>query len=442
MVLKPPPKVEKLQAALRTKAKENPDYRFYALYDKVHRADVLEYAYQRCRDNHGRAGVDDQTFADIEAYGVERWLGELALELKSKTYQPQAVLRAWTTKEDGSLRPLGVPTIRDRVVQTAVRIVLEPIFEPDMPSEQYAYRAERNAQDAVREVQRLVDLGHVEVVDADLSGYFEAIPHSDLIQSVARRVSDRHILHLIKMWLVAPVDERDKRGRTQRTTRNRDQGRGVPQGAPISPWLANLCMRRFILAWKRNGYEQRLEARIVNYADDLVICSRGHGVAAMAAMRQLMGRLQLPINERKTRLCRLPDERFTFLSYTYGRQVSWRTGRPYLGPTPATKKVRAICRQISVTTRRQTLWRSPQDEVRELNLQMRGWAQYFNLGYVTRAWQIVQMHACRRLRRWLQRKHHSRTGHAQPYPHCVLYDEYGLTRLTHSVRRGSLWAKA
>jgi RNA-directed DNA polymerase len=269
--------VQKLQTALHAKAKGEPKFRFYALYDKVYRKDVLWTAWQRCLVNGGAAGVDGQSFEGIAAYGVEKWLEELAEELRRKTYQPQPVRRVYIPKPDGKQRPLGIPTIKDRVVQTAVLNVLEPIFEADLPAEQYAYRADRSALDAVRAVHGLLSSGYREVVDADLSGYFDSIPHAELMQCVARRVSDKAVLHLLKMWLVTPVEERNSRGHIIRTTRNKDQGRGTPQGAPLSPLLSNLYMRRFVLGWKTLGYQQRFQARIVNYADDCApgnVCTR------------------------------------------------------------------------------------------------------------------------------------------------------------------------
>src|SRR3984957_15180555 len=307
MSLTPPDGVQKLQAALHAKAKGSPDYRFYALYDKVYRRDVLACAYYCCKDNDGAAGTDGQGFEDIEKYGLERWLDELTQELRKRTYRPQAVRRVYIPKPDGKQRPLGIPTVKDRVVQTAALAVLEPIFEADLQPEQYAYRQGRSALEAVQRVQALMIEGHTEVVDADLSGYFDGIPHAELMKSVARRVSDRHLLHLIKMWLEAPVEETDERGRRRRTTRNRDEGRGTPQGAPLSPLLSNLYMRRFILSWKVLGHERRLDAHIVNYADDFVICCRGSAAEAMTVMRDLMTRLKLSVNEAKTRLCRGPD---------------------------------------------------------------------------------------------------------------------------------------
>jgi group II intron reverse transcriptase/maturase len=258
---------------LHAKAKGSPAYRFYVLYDKVLRKDVLTHAYACCRANGGAGGVDGQAFEDIQSYGVERWLGELTEELRNRTYRPQAVRRVWIPKPDGKQRPLGIPTVKDRVVQMAAVLVLEPIFEADLQPEQYAYRPGRSALDAVQVVHALVSTGHDEVVDADLSGYFDSIPHAELMKSVARRVSDRHLLHLIKMWLEAPVEETDERGRKQRCTRNKDTGRGTPQGAPISPMLSNLYMRRFVLGWKVLGHERRLDAHIVNYADD---CAPGN----------------------------------------------------------------------------------------------------------------------------------------------------------------------
>ena len=278
------------------------------------------------------------------------------------------------------------------------------------------------------------------MVDADLSGYFDSIPRHELMQCVARRISDRHLLHLVKMWLEASVEETDEKGGTSRTSRNKDEGRGTPQGGVASPLLANLYMRRFVLGWKTSGHSERLKAYIVNYADDFVICCKsGMAEEAMTVMRRMMGKLRLTVNEKKTRRCQLPEETFSFLGFTFGPQVYWKTGRRYLTPTPAKKKVLAICAKISEETSGRTTYRDEQDQVRRVNQILLGWGHYFRLDYVTGAWKDVQQHACRRLRWWLRRKHGKRGG-GQGYPDMQLYDKYGLVKLTGVVRRISLWA--
>jgi RNA-directed DNA polymerase len=430
MNLTTPLSVQKLQTTLHAKAKESPKLRFHALYDKVYRRDILTYAYQRCRANGGAAGVDDQTFENIETYSVERWLDELTQKLKSRTYQPQPVRRVYIPKPDGKQRPLGIPTIRDRVVQTAAVLVLEPIFEADLPSGQYAYRADRSALDAVRHVHRLINSGHQEIVDADVSSYFDSIPHAELMKSVARRVVDGAMLHLIKMWLEAPVEETDERGNKHRTTRNRDEGRGTPQGSPISPLLSNLYMRRFVLGWKKLGHEERWQAFIVNYADDLVICCRGGAEEALAAMRVMMKKLKLTVNESKTRICQLPKEKFDFLGYTFGRCYSTKTGRAYLGTIPSKKRVRRLCAAISNETGRDRTLLDVGTTVETLNRMMIGWANYFSLGPVSKAYRAVERHARKRLRQWLCRKHKTSSVGVREYPLLYLHEQLGLIRLT------------
>ncbi len=304
--LSTPDSVQKLQTALHAKAKAEPGYRFYALYDKISRKDILTHAYARCRSNKGAPGVDRQDFEAVEAYGVERWLGELALALRQETYRPDPIRRVYIPKANGKLRPLGISTLRDRVCMTAAMLVLGAIFEADLPPELYAYRPGRNAQQAVIEVEELLFRGHPDVVDADLADYFGSIPHADLLKSVARRIVDRRVLHLIRMWLDCPVEETDDRGRKTRTTEARDKRRGIPQGSPISPLLANIYMRRFVLGWKMFGLERTLGTRLVTYADDLVIlCRRGKAEAALQSLREIMGKLKLTVNEEKTRICKL-----------------------------------------------------------------------------------------------------------------------------------------
>src|SRR5215472_8505760 len=439
MNLTTPSSVQKLQTALHDKAKESPNRRFHALYDKVYRRDVLAFAYACCKANGGAAGVDGQSFEDIEEYGVERWLDELAEELRSRTYRPRPVRRVYIPKPDGKQRPLGVPTICDRTVETAAVLVLEPIFEADLQPEQYAYRQGRSALDAVMHVHKLVNTGYREIVDADLSGYFDSIPHCDLMKSVARRVVDGAMLHLIKMWLEAPVEEMDEHGRKHRSTRNRDDGRGTPQGAPISPLLSNLYMRRFVLGWKQLGHEKRLEARIVNYADDLVICCRGRAEEALVRMRDIMTKLKLTVNATKTRVCKLPGEKFDFLGYTFGQCYSPKTGRAFLGTVPSRKRVGRICETISELTGRDQLLLDQEMVVARLNRVLAGWANYFCLGPVSQAYRAVDEHAQKRLRQWQCAKHKLPRRATGRFPKRFFYQMLGLVCLP--VRTSSLpWA--
>src|SRR5580692_9801924 len=352
-----PKRVQKLQMALHAKAKAEAGYRFYALYDKISRDDILAHAYAQCRSNKGAPGVDSQDFADIEAYGVERWLAELALALREERYRPGPIRRVFIPKANGKFRPLGISTVRDRVCMTAAMLVLEPIFEADLPPEIYAYRAGRNAQQAAVEVEELLFRGHPEVVDADLADYFGSIPHSDLLKSVARRVVDRRVLHLIKMWLDCPVEETDDRGRKTRTTEARDKRRGIPQGSPLSPLLANIYMRRFVLGWKKLGLEQSLGTRLVTYADDLVIlCRRGNAEAALHRLREIMGKLKLTVNEEKTRICKVPEGEFDFLGYTFGRMYSPETGKARLALRPSKKSIQRMVETVHALTVRARTW--------------------------------------------------------------------------------------
>jgi len=443
MSLSTPNGVQKLQTALHARAKQSPNYRFYSLYDKVYRRDVLAHAYAQCKANRGEPGVDGQRFVDIEKYGLERWLGELSLELSNRTYQPLPVRRVYIPKPDNpsQQRPLGIPTIRDRVVQTAAVLVLTPIYEADLPLEQYAYRQGVGALDAVRQVHTLLNRGFTQVVDADLSGYFDSIPHAELMKCLARRIVDGAMLHLIKMWLEMPVEETDDRGHRHRTTRNKDEGRGTPQGAPISPLLSNLYMRRFVLGWKTLGHARRLRAQIVNYADDFVICCRGTAEQAATTMRAMMSKLKLTVNEAKTRVREVPSETFDFLGYQYGLCWSYRRRRMYLGTRPSKKRVQRVCRAISLETVSRWKFRDVAEEVRQLNGIMVGWANYFCVGSVSRAYRAIDMHARKRLRQWLSDKYKRQSSGWSAYTDTYLHDELGLIRLS-NLTKSFAWAKA
>lgn len=438
MGLKTPEKIGKLQRTLYAKAKEQPERRFHQLYDKVWREDFLEFAYRKCKANGGAAGVDRQSFEDIEAYGAEKWLGELAAELKGKSYRPAAVRRVWIDKANGGKRPLGVPTIKDRVAQTAAMLVIEPIFEADLQPEQHGYRPRRSAQDAVKAVHALIHRGHREVVDADLSGYFDNIPRKELMQSVARRICDRQMLRLIKMWLKAPVADDSQKDKGEPKGGG---NRGTPQGSPISPLLANLYFRRFILGWRKLG-PKKCQARIVSYADDFVICCQREAETALQATREILRRLGLTLNETKTCVRRLPEESLDFLGYTLGICHRSGSGTPYLGTRPSQKSIRKICREIHRETRPWSGLRPPEQEAARLNRLLVGWANYFCLGGVSKAYRAVDAHTRWRLRQWLRRKHQKqgRKG-TRLFPDQYLYEKLGLVRLTERTR-DLPWAKA
>lgn len=440
--LSTPIKVQKLQKALHAKAKAEPGYRFYALYDKLYRQDVMMHAYARCRANKGAAGVDGQTFEVVEQYGVLKWLGELAHTLKEERYEPQPIRRVHIPKADGKLRPLGISTLRDRVCMMAAVLVLEPIFEADLPEQQHAYRANCSAHDALAKVKVGLDSGYCEVVDADLSAYFDTIPHRELMLCVARRVVDRRVLQLIQRWLDCPVQESDRRGRQTRTTSSRDTGRGIPQGAPISPLLSNLYMRRFILGWQRWQASRKLGAQIVNYADDLVIlCKPGQAQHALAAMRTLMDKLKLTVNEEKTRTCHAGREHFDFLGYTFGPYYSHRTGGAYFGLRPSRKSMRKLVEKLRDLTDPRLVWLDVTTTVAAINRTLRGWANYFCLGTTSGAYRAIEAYTTSRLRRWLLKKHKSRRNGLLAYSYEYLFETLGLERLS-GRRSKTPWANA
>jgi len=423
MSLATPPTIQELQRKLYLKAKQEPTYRFYALYDKVYRGDILVHAYHLAKANGGAAGVDGMRFEDIEKYGVGRFLVELRQELQERRYRPEAVLRVMIPKPNGGERPLGIPTIKDRVVQTAVKLVLEPIFEADFTDNAYGYRPQRSAVQAVKAVHQALKAGFRQVVDADLSKYFDTIPHAELMRSVSRRVSDGSILHLVKMWLKAPVEENNDNGtRTRRGSRNR----GTPQGGVLSPLLANIYMRRFLKAWEQRGLDRQFTSRIVNYADDFVILCRRDAVQALGEARRLLQRIGLMLNETKTRICQAPYEPFDFLGYRFGVQYSFGSGQEYVAAYPSGKSVCRVKDKLRRMIGTHMSWQSEGKLVGDVNRVVRGWLNYFSYGTLWKTYTKLERFLQRRLRGWLVHKHRVEGRGECRYPAPYLYETLGL----------------
>jgi group II intron reverse transcriptase/maturase len=418
--------VEKLQTSLQIKAKAEPAFRFYALWDKVCRQDVLQEAYRRCRANAGAAGVDRETFEQIDSQGQQRWLEKLREELVSGRYVPKPLLRVWIPKSNGGQRPLGIPCICDRIVQMAAVLVIGPIFETDLLPQQYGFRPGLDAKMALRRVYwHVTQHGRREVVDADLRDYFTSIPHSPLMRCLSRRISDGRMLHIIKGWLTAPVVEVIE-GRPVQTTEARRTKRGTPQGGVISPLLANCYFRRFLLAWHNHGHRDQLDAHVVNYADDFVICCRpGNAEAAMMRMTALMTRLGLEVNATKTRIARLPEESIDFLGYTVGR-FHGKDGRPYFGTRPSRKALKSLLRRIHERTTRQWYPDEPVSTVARISSMIRGWCGYFDQGPVIEIYELVRAYTERRVRRWLMRRSGRRGVGFRQIPNEFLYETLGL----------------
>ena len=436
MSLTTPDKIRNLQRKLYGKAKAEPAYRFYRLYDKIYRCDILAHAYELARDNDGAPGVDGVTFEAIEAAGLEKWLAALREDLASKTYRPQPVRRVTIPKPGGGERPLGIPTIRDRVAQTAAKLALEPIFEADLEDCAYGYRPKRSALDAVAATHRLIRRGYADVVDADLSKYFDTIPHRELMQSVARRICDPHVLRLIKLWLRVPVEERDGEGR-RRMSGGKSNKQGTPQGGVISPLLANLYMNRFLKFWRMRGCSAAFRAHLVNYADDFVILSRGHAQEALAWTRATMARLRLSLNEAKTSVKDARAESFDFLGYTLGPKFAPQNGQKYPGASPSKKSVQRIKDKIGdhLTPGDKASW--PQVR-KKLNRLLAGWSAYFSYGTRTPAYRAVDAYVCERVRRFLAKRHKEPGRGTRPFSWREIHGKFEVASLLHKPRTAAV----
>ncbi len=440
-MLPTPESIRTLQRKLYLKAKQEPGRRFHSLYDKIYRADILGHAYNLVRANKGSAGIDGVTFKDVEEReGKTAFLAELCEALKDKTYKPAPVKRVMIPKANGSQRPLGIPTIRDRVAQMAAKLVIEPIFEADFCQCSYGFRPRKSAHDAIDDVTYTLNKGYTEVIDADLSKYFDTISHSNLMATVAERISDGAILHLIQLWLKAPVMEEDKDGTKRNIGGGGSNRKGTPQGGVISPLLANLYLHLLDRKWERRGLEQRLGARIVRYADDIVILCRRGSQKPMEMLRYVLDRLGLTLNETKTKVVNAYEGKFDFLGFTIWMGKSSRTGKQYAHAQPSKKSVQAIKDRVTALTKRERTPVPLEEIVESVNSTVCGWVAYFHFKNCSKVLKHIRDHVEERLRTHLRKRFKVRdrkTGYLR-FGNRILYQKHGL----YKVPTTAGWTKA
>jgi len=431
-MLKTPERIRTLQRKLYRKAKQEPAFRFYALYDKVCRADILSHAYNLVRSNRGSAGIDGISFEDIEAdEGLSAYLAELEEALKSKTYKPSPVKRVMIPKDDGSERPLGIPTIRDRVAQMAVKLVVEPIFEADFCESSYGFRPKKSAHDAIDDIAYALNKGYTKVIDADLSKYFDTIPHDKLLTVVAERISDGEILRLIKMWLKAPVVGEGRDGKSRYVGGGKGSRKGTPQGGVISPLLSNLYLHLLDRTWERQHVEKRLGARLVRYADDLVVLCKDGSQRPLEVATRILERLELTLNADKTGVVDALQESFDFLGFEMRMRQSRRTGNIYAHVQPSKKSLKKAKDHITVLTHRR-MTPLPMDILMDqVNKSLRGWTGYFHHLHCGKVFAQLKEHVHQRLCTHLRRRHKIRDREAGfiRFPRRVLYEKYGLYKV-------------
>jgi group II intron reverse transcriptase/maturase len=436
-MLTTPENIRTLQRKLYRKAKQESACRFHALYDKVYRADILSHAYRLVCANKGAAGIDGVTFKDIKTgEGVPAFLAKLEEALRSKTYKPDPVKRVMIPKADGSQRPLGIPTIRDRVAQMAAKLVIEPIFEADFCETSYGFRPKKSAHGAVDDVAYALNTGYTEVIDADLSKYFDTIPHAKLLAVVAERISDGAILHLIKMWLKTAIMEVDKDGTKRNIGGGKGNRKGTPQGGVISPLLANLYLHILDRIWERNNLQQRLGARIVRYADDIVIlCRRGQSEQVMTVLRQILERLELTLNEAKTKRVNAYKGQFDFLGFTIWMGRGRKTGRYYPHVQPSKRAGQEVKDRITELTKRGRTIMPLEWVVKEVNAMVKGWVGYFHYRNCSQTLIRVRNHLEQRLITHLRKRHKVRDRNAGyvRFPNRSLYEKYGLYKVPTSA---------
>lgn len=423
-MLKTPEDIRELQRKLYRKAKQEKEYRFYLLYDKTYRMDILSHAYRLVKANKGAPGIDSETFENIEERegGAEKYLEEIAGELKRKDYRPQAVRRVYIPKAAGGKRPLGIPVIKDRIVQMAVKIVIEPIFEADFQDNSYGFRPKRNAHQAVEDVNNHLRKGKTDVIDADISKYFDTIPHDRLMQLVAKRIVDKQILKLIKMWLKAPIVEEREDGKKE----YKGNEKGTPQGGVISPLLANIYLNVLDTIWVVKRVQERLGARLVRYADDCVILCRGNTDRILKGIRLVFSNLDLNLNEEKTHVVDARQESFNFLGFSIGMKRGRKTGKMYSHTEPSKKALKHIRSEIKQLTTERYSATPTEVVIRRVNKVARGWVSYFRYGNCTQAMSSLRQYLVYRMRIYMRRKHHYHSLGYGAYPDRYYFDSLDL----------------
>jgi len=427
-VLETPEKVRELQRRLYQKAKQEKGYRFYLLYDKVYRWDILSHAYRLVRSNRGAPGVDGETFEEIEKRegGAERYLEGVAEELWSKRYQPMPVRRVYIPKADGGRRPLGIPTVKDRVVQMAVKMVIEPIFEVDFEENSYGFRPKRDAHQAMDDLSLQLGRGKTQVIDADIARYFDTISHDKLLALVAERVVDKNILRLLKMWMKAPVVEEGEDGEK----RYQGNDKGTPQGGVISPLLANIYLHVLDRTWKEEEIQERYGARLIRYADDFVVlCAGPTEKILLRGIKIVLAGLRLRLNEEKTRVVDAREGSFNFLGFTVQVVRHIRTGKCFPLIRPSKKALVKIKAEVKALTCRKTLWLPTEVVVEKLNEAVRGWTGYFYYGNCSRDLARMKSFLEERVRIYLKRKHGQKSRGYKKYPPRYLYEVLELYKI-------------
>ena len=423
MRLETPDKIRDLQRGLYLKAKREPRFRFYLLHDKVWREDILKHAYRLVRANGGAPGIDGETFQSIEnGEGEAKFLSKLQQELKEKTYRAQPVRRVYIPKADGKQRPLGIPTIRDRVAQMAVKLVIEPIFEADFEGCSYGFRPKRDAHQAVGAIRQALYNGHLDVFDADLTQYFDTISHSKLLILVARRTSDRHILGWIKQWLTAVVVEEDEEGKR----RTRKAKRGTPQGGVISPLLANIYLHLFdrvLLTYCRGA---GLAVHWVRYADDFVVLMRAGVNETLLKVKQILERMELTLNEEKSRVVDVRERGFNFLGFTFCRKRNRQTGKDIILVEPSRKSQLHFREEVRHLTGRWSHCLAEEEVLGRVNRYVSGWVNYFHLYNSTQAFRRQRFFLEQRTRKYLQKRRQRKGFGMKRWPTPRLYRELGL----------------